>query len=111
MADLQQHFISHRRNSAQQASEDFEDITGAEYNRLAALAEKISKGDGDTNEDGKNNEQNNNNTTPVPENGGSQDASVSITPLSVAGTVASFTISSGLSLLFLVLGMKKYYNA
>jgi len=105
MADLQQHFIAHRRNSPQQASEDFDDITGAEYNRLAALAEKISKGD--KNEEGKNNEQNNKNNNT--DNGGSQDA-LSITPLSVAGTVASFTISSSLSLLVLLLGIKKYYN-
>jgi len=106
MADLQQHFIAHRRNSPQQASEDFDDITGAEYNRLAALAEKISKGD-KNDEEGKNNEQNNKNNNTV--NGDSQDA-LSITPLSVAGTVASFTISSGLSLLVLLLGIKKYYN-
>jgi len=43
MADLQQHFIFHRLKSPQQASEHFEDITGDEYNRLSALAEKLSK--------------------------------------------------------------------
>jgi chaperone BCS1 len=105
MADLQQHFIAHRKNSPQQASEDFDDITGSEYNRLAALAEKISKGDADKKEEenNSNNNQQNNPTT------SESDTSLSVTPLSVAGSVVSFTVSSGLSLLLMILGMK-YYN-
>eukprot|EP01123_Difflugia_compressa_P011298 TRINITY_DN4465_c0_g4_i1.p1 TRINITY_DN4465_c0_g4~~TRINITY_DN4465_c0_g4_i1.p1 ORF type:complete len:507 (+),score=97.04 TRINITY_DN4465_c0_g4_i1:87-1607(+) len=44
MADLQQHFITHRINGPEQASLDLTDLTGAEFTLLQERAEKISKG-------------------------------------------------------------------
>jgi len=103
MADLQQHFIAHRLNSAERASEDFDDITGDEYNRLSALAEKISKG-----EEEENKENNNENNNPTTTNESSANAAPST--LNLVSSTAAFALSSGLGLLSVLLGAKYYSN-
>jgi len=54
MADLQQHFILHRKDTAQVASTDVNDITGSELRRII---EDLEKKDKDTDEN-KNEEEN-----------------------------------------------------
>jgi len=105
MADIQQHFITHRLNSPQQASEDFGDITGEEFSRLSALAEKISK----TEEEENSNQTEEN---PPEKDSPAQPASPSPLPpqeesLSSLGKVATAVagvLGSGLGLFSVMMG-------
>jgi len=103
MADLQQHFITHRLNSAEKASEDFEDITGAEFNRLAELAEKISKGEEENSEENNNNKDEDKDK----DNGSTEDSSA---PANYLTTTLGFAMGSGIGLFSVLFGYKYIKN-
>jgi len=58
MADLQQHFITHRKNNAERASTVLTDITGEVFASLLEKANKITKKEEEENKDNENKKEN-----------------------------------------------------
>jgi len=58
MADLQQHFITHRKNNAERASTVLTDITGEVFASLLEKANKITKKEDEENKDNENKKEN-----------------------------------------------------
>jgi len=63
MADLQQHFILHRKDSPQVAASDIADITGSELKRIIENLEKQDKAENEEEKEGE--EKDNNNAKPA----------------------------------------------
>jgi len=102
MADIQQHFISHRLNSPQKASTDFEDITGDEYNRLSELAEKNSKGEEEKEEEKETDEEESPAPSPAPK------PEEVVSKMGILATSIAFLMGSGIGLYSLLVGSKYF---